>query len=361
MTTPRPPADSRLETLEREVARLAQVAGRTATREPNQGFPPQIRLAETWSSLPENYPASGNTFDIRFLDGALDVWSPGQRTATYTPRSLTTQTVAHVVDDRWFPRLTRVRVLQQNRKWWILDKVEDHPALHMQVTSPCAGIDPDTGEMSLATVTPMKATDDILATTGGDATLPTEVYNPTWFAWHVPLVVEAWQDHFGDWYGRPIWRPSATASRPYHQFGISGSVPSGTVQVDMALSDGGGIGGLGEINEDDNIFALVPGDYWLEVGLDVQLTVAPGFPFTARSWQVTIGCSHWVTGSGFFTYTHYDAIATTLRMTVIARRPITVVNAGDEITLGAFRQGDNVFYDSDLSVSGYARLEPRFD
>jgi hypothetical protein len=209
----------------------------------------------------------------------------------------------------------------------------------------------------------MKATDDILATTGGDATLPTEVYNPTWFAWHVNLVVEAWQDHFGDWYGRPIWRPlidSATV-RPHHQFGVSGSVPSGTVQVDLPVSDLGGIGGIGEVNEDDNIVALVAGDYWLEVGLDVQLAVVPGFPFTARSWQVTIGCSHWVTGSGFFTYTHYDAIATTLRMTVIARRPITVVNAGDEITLGAFRQGDNVFYDSDLSVSGYARLEPRFD
>jgi hypothetical protein len=139
MTTPRPPADSRLETLEREVARLAQVAGRTATREPNQGFPPQIRLAETWSSLPENYPASGNTFDIRFLDGALDVWSPGQRTATYTPRSLTTQTVAHVVDDRWFPRLTRVRVLQQNRKWWILDAVPPVPKAYVAGSKVFAG------------------------------------------------------------------------------------------------------------------------------------------------------------------------------------------------------------------------------
>lgn len=122
MTTPHASLESRLEALERENAEFRQQLARFAAREPAPAHPQQVRLARTYSSTPESYPAAGDTFDIRFLDGALDVWSPGDREATYTPRSAGQQQVAHSVDGSYWPRDTIVRVCYQNRHWWILDK-----------------------------------------------------------------------------------------------------------------------------------------------------------------------------------------------------------------------------------------------
>lgn len=110
----------RLEVLERQLHHTRQQLDAIVTRQALLGKPEQLRLVHTYKSE-GSYPAPvGNTFDIRFLDGALDTWSPGERTATYTERSATGQSVATTFDKRWIlPAKTCVAALLNN-KWWIV-------------------------------------------------------------------------------------------------------------------------------------------------------------------------------------------------------------------------------------------------
>lgn len=89
--------------------------------------PQQVRLVRTYASTPESYPTPpANTFDVRFLDTALDVWSPGNRTPTFSARSESRQTTASTYDGRFIlPDKDCVAALL-NEHWWIVDG----PGLH---------------------------------------------------------------------------------------------------------------------------------------------------------------------------------------------------------------------------------------
>lgn len=111
----------RIEALEAQV-RSAQPDSERALREGRSVLKRDVRIAKTFESSPGTYPAEpANTFDIRFVDTALDVWSPGDRTLTATPRSAGQQTVATTVDGHYVPVDTLVRVVFLHRKWWIID------------------------------------------------------------------------------------------------------------------------------------------------------------------------------------------------------------------------------------------------
>lgn len=121
MTTPHSSSGSRLDSLERQVAALRGQL-EALTRGPALQFPQNVRLAMTYSSAPETYPAApANTFKIRFVDATLDSWAEGDRTPTFTDRSASEQTVAHVLNGSYVGRNTLVRVLNLQRKWWIID------------------------------------------------------------------------------------------------------------------------------------------------------------------------------------------------------------------------------------------------
>ena len=114
--------ERRLQALERRCATLEKENQRLL-REALLTHPESVRLAKTFGS--EDYPETGSTLPIQFVDGSLedDDWTPGEHVATYQPRSASMQTTAQVVADTWLPAGTLVRVLRANRRWWIIDNV----------------------------------------------------------------------------------------------------------------------------------------------------------------------------------------------------------------------------------------------
>lgn len=112
-------AGSRLESLERELARLRALVdaagGRTAVR----AAPLVYTLAKTFKT--GQWPAPpANAFDVRFLDIELDTWSPGTRTVTTTPRSASAQAVAATFDGRYLLPDKVVELARFNRRWWVV-------------------------------------------------------------------------------------------------------------------------------------------------------------------------------------------------------------------------------------------------
>lgn len=109
----------RIEALERELA-TTRSQWRQMIREAKQGAAPRVRLVKTFKPSGEEYPAApANTFRIRFVDLAQELWEPGERTKTETPRSATEQTLAATIDGSWVPKDTLCTAIRANRRWWI--------------------------------------------------------------------------------------------------------------------------------------------------------------------------------------------------------------------------------------------------
>lgn len=111
----------RLELVEREL-RHAQQLLQAVARVGAVNTAQQVRVVKTYASTPESYPAPpANTFDIRFIDTALNLWSPGTRTPTLTPRSDDAQSIASTLDQRFIlPDKICVAALL-NEHWWIFE------------------------------------------------------------------------------------------------------------------------------------------------------------------------------------------------------------------------------------------------
>lgn len=119
--TPHGHAVDRLAELERHNAALERRLAALEARDPFVGPIEQVWIAKTYSSSPEGYPSPpANCFDIRFIRPKLDVYSPGDRTATLTPRSADAQAVACAYDGRYLLRDTLCEVARIGTRWWII-------------------------------------------------------------------------------------------------------------------------------------------------------------------------------------------------------------------------------------------------
>lgn len=115
------PDRDRIAQLERENAAILNRLAALEGRDPFVDNVDQVWLAQTYSSSPEGYPdPPADTFDIRFIRPKLDVWSPGDRTPTLTPRSASGQSVAAAYDGRYLLRNTICEVMRIGTRWWII-------------------------------------------------------------------------------------------------------------------------------------------------------------------------------------------------------------------------------------------------
>ena len=117
---PKPQRDQ-IADLQREVASLrAEIRGLDRNRF-NYQATPRVRTAITWTVDPASYPgASFSTVPIIFTDGMVNQSGPSSTAPTFTNLSTDPKHYATTLDGSHTPRATRVFVLEENGRWWII-------------------------------------------------------------------------------------------------------------------------------------------------------------------------------------------------------------------------------------------------
>ena len=274
---PIPPSDlqHRVIALERELAHARQQIDRLLElRTATVVAPQQVRVVETFASDPEEYPeAPANAFNVRFLDTSLDTWTAGDRTQTFTPRSASSQGVASTLNGGYVSNEQRALAVLLNEHWWLLTQ---QPAkLFMRCSGVIAGRDSTTGAMTKGAVVPLyKNTSHILANdvVSPPAVAPSEVYNPTLHDWSSNLVIEAWQDARGVWFGRPLWEKfegiNVIGGRPTASFASDGLLKTANAAESLTsfVFPSGGSSYLADISS-NKIRLRKPGSYRLTTSM----------------------------------------------------------------------------------------------
>lgn len=114
-----PSYDDELTRLGAEIRELQQRADQAAEREARVGLPRQPRLARTCREEAgvDDYPSSGDTFWIQFLDSTFTE-TEGDQTPTHTERQADGAVVAHSLGG-YLAEDTVVFAARDNGRWWI--------------------------------------------------------------------------------------------------------------------------------------------------------------------------------------------------------------------------------------------------
>lgn len=114
--------EQRVIELEREVEDLKrQVRGLASGANVNVQATPRVRLAKCWTESAPAYPDNTHvTLPIVFLDGDVDQSAADTTPPTFTHLSADASHYATTIDNSYVARGEVVWVLEQNRKWWIL-------------------------------------------------------------------------------------------------------------------------------------------------------------------------------------------------------------------------------------------------
>ena len=117
---PKPQRDQ-IADLKREIDALrAEIRGLDRNRF-NYQPKPRVRTAITWTVSPASYPDNTHsTVPIVFTDGAVDQSGPSTTPPSFTNQSTNPLHYATTLDDTHVARATRVFVLEENGRWWII-------------------------------------------------------------------------------------------------------------------------------------------------------------------------------------------------------------------------------------------------
>lgn len=118
---------NRLDVIEQQLLQVRHDMGGQTSRDGNIQPPLQVRLAKTVStSGGGSYPTEpADTFGILFVDGTYTQTAGNQNNTQTDRRAAPAVEVAHSIKRKYYPVNTRVWVVRQNHKWWIVEEAGD--------------------------------------------------------------------------------------------------------------------------------------------------------------------------------------------------------------------------------------------